>query len=142
MADPSAELLVALDAAFRADAGMIAAFAPQKVKIYDAPPTMAPQDMPRRYLIIGLIQPLPLDGSDAANTEVTLDVWAIDDPPGRETAMTIGAAALACAMTIGDLPSHMVLSALPTNSQYLIDTHDTTWAHGIVKVEIVTQPKS
>jgi hypothetical protein len=31
-----------------------------------------------------LIQPLPIDGSDAANTEVTLDIWAIDDPPGRE----------------------------------------------------------
>lgn len=142
MADPSAELLSALDAAFRADAGMIAAFGTQKVKIYDAPPTMAPATMPKRYLILGLFQPLPVDGSDVANTEVTFDIWALDDPPGRATAMAIGAAALAVAMTLADLPSHSVLSALPTSNQYMIDAHDETWAHGIVKAEIVTQPKS
>jgi len=142
MADSSAELLPALIAALRVDAGIVAAFAPQVVKIYDAPPTMAPKDMPRRYLILGLFQPLPVGATDAANVEVTFDIWTLDDPPSRAQAMAIGAAAMACAMTLGDLPSHGVLSALPTSIQYLIDSRDATWAHGIVKAEIVTQPKS
>lgn len=142
MVDPSAELQPAIIAAVRADSGVVAAFAPQGVKIYDAPPTMALKDRPRHYIIASFFQPLPLDGTDAAETEVTLDIFSLSDPPGKTICQRIGAAALAAALTVSDLPSHSVKTALPTQVQYLSDAGDGVTARGIVKFEIVTQPKS
>jgi hypothetical protein len=139
--DPSAELEGALPDLWRADASVIAAFAPDKVKVYDVPPTMAPKEMPRHYIILGLIQPLPVDGSDAANTEVTWHVFSLPDPPSKVKAAAIGAATMKAALGIGDLPSHAVQSTLPTETQYLTDPDGVT-AHGVLKAEIVTQPKS
>lgn len=140
--DPSGELEAALPDLIRTDAGVIAAFAPDRPKVYSAPPTMAPKDMPRHYVVLGLIQVLPVHGTDAANTEVTLHVWSLSDPPGKAKAQAIGAAAMAVLLRVADLPSHQVKSTLPTESQYLTDPGDGLTAHGIVKSEIVTQPKS
>jgi hypothetical protein len=137
MSDPCAELQAALIKALKADAGVIAAFAGSPVRVYDTPPTNAVGD----YIIIGYLQPLPIDGTDAANTEVTLDIWSLTDPPGKAKCMTLGAAAMACALGISDLPSHIVTSTLATSAQYQTDTHDGVTAHGIVKAQIVTQPK-
>jgi hypothetical protein len=138
MSDPCAELQTALIAALKADDGVIAAFAGSPVRVFDTPPTNAKGD----YIIVGFLQPLPIDGSDAANTEVTLDIWSLTDPPGKTKAMRLGAAATACALGLTDLPSHIVTSTLPTSAQYQIDSHDAVTAHGIVRAEIVTQPKS
>lgn len=137
MSDPCAELQSALIAALKADASVISAFAGSPVRVFDTPPTNVRGD----YIILGFFQPLPVDGSDAANTEVTLDVWSLTDPPGKTKAMSLGAAAMACALGLSDLPSHIVTSTLATSAQYQIDTHDGVTAHGIVKAEIVTQPK-
>jgi hypothetical protein len=138
MDDPTDELTSALPPLWRADAGVIAAFAPDPVRIYDVPPTSPPK---APYIILGLMQPLPLDGTDGANTEVTFDVWSLTEPPGTAKAKRIGAAALKAALGITDLTSHSVSAVLPTHAQYLTDPKDAVTAHGIVKFEIVTQPK-
>jgi hypothetical protein len=136
MDDPSDELTAALPAFWKADDGVKAAFAPEGVRVFDVPPT----GIKGSYIVLGLMQPLPLDGTDGANTEVTFDVWSLTDPPGTAKAKRIGAAALKAALRLTDLPTHSVSSSLPTHAQYLTD-RDAVTAHGIVKFEIVTQPK-
>jgi hypothetical protein len=134
--DPSAELQATVIAALRNDPGVAAAFAPQDVRVHDTPPTNARGD----YVIV-LAFVLPILGTDAAETEITLDVWSLTDPPGKTKAMKIGAAGMAAALAITATESHDVKSALPSQAQYLTDPGDGLTAHGIVKLEIVTQPR-
>jgi hypothetical protein len=142
MADPAAEIQEALDGQLRTDAGVIAAFAPAPVLIFDTPPTGIPAKQGvLHYIIIAALQPLPVDGTDAANTEVTLDIWSLTDPPSKLKAQAIGAAALRAAMGLSALPSFDVKSTRASQVQYLTD-RDGVSGHGIVKLEIVTQPKS
>jgi hypothetical protein len=81
----SAELSAGLEAALlKADAGVIAAFAPEKARVYDTAPPWPPRTMPRRYVIVG---PVPRrcrsTATDVAESEVTLDVWSLSDPAGQ-----------------------------------------------------------
>lgn len=136
--DPSVELQAALIAALKADPSLAAAFAGAAVRVFDT----APPNIRGDYIILAFFQPLPLNGTDGAETEVTLDIWSLTDPPGKAKAMAIGEAAVAAALAITDLPSHLVDSSWLTSSQYLTDGADQVTAHGIVKLEFVTQPKA
>lgn len=138
--DPCAELQAAIIAALRNDADVQAAFAPAKVLILDTPPAGTGQR--GTYVIVAQMHPIPLGATDVAETEVTLDVWSVTDPPGKTKAMQIGAAAMVAALGVADLPSHFVQSVLPSQAgaRYLTDT-DGVSAHGILKVDFVTQPK-
>jgi hypothetical protein len=137
MDDPTEELTPALIALWKADDGVKAAFAPDPVRAFDVPPA----GIKGHYITLGLMQPLPVYGTDGANTEVTFDVWSLTEPYSTTKAKRIGAAALKAALGLSDLTSHVVKSALPTQAQYLPDRDGVT-AHGIVKFELVTQPKS
>lgn len=134
--DPCAELLEAVIAALKADTGVAAAFAGGPVRIFDSAPPNARGD----YIIVGPLHPLQVDGTDGFETEVTLDVWSLTEPPGKARVIAIGAAATAAVLAIGDLPSHRVTSAWPSFAQYLTDAGDQVTAHGIIKLEVVTQP--
>jgi hypothetical protein len=57
-------------------------------------------------------------------------------------AARIGAAVMPCVLGLADLPSHTVKSTLPTDIRCFTDPVDAVTGHGIVKFEIVTQPKS
>jgi hypothetical protein len=137
MSDPAEELQATVLQALRTDPRMAEAFAPQAVRVFDTAPTNARGD----YIIVGGDLVLAIPGTDAAEIEVTLDVWSLTDPPGKAKAKRIGAAATAVVLEIADLPSHLVKSALPSEAQYLTDRGDGLTAHGILKLEIVTQPK-
>ena len=138
MDDCSEELQAWLLEALPQDAGVIAAFAPSAVRVFDAPPVGAKGD----YIILGPVQVIPVDGSDAGNAEATIDIWSLTEPPGTAKAKRIGRAVMAFCLTLTDLPSHEVKDVLPSEfgSQYVID-QDARTAHGVLKVEFVTQPK-
>lgn len=138
MDDCSEELSAWVLEALPQDDGVKAAFGASAVRVFDAPPVGAKGD----YILLGPVHVMPVDGSDAGAAELTLDIWSLVEPPSTAKAKRIGKAVMAFLMTLADLPSHKVKAVLPSEfgSRYLID-QDTRTAHGVLKVEVVTQPK-
>jgi Protein of unknown function (DUF3168) len=151
MSDPSLELSAAMEAALRADAGVIAAFSGAQVRIYDIAPQNPPQGTGKPYIVFGMFTP---DADlaqciDAVKLIVTLDVWSLTDPPGTREAKRIAAATLSCITPVdagGDhvppswtLPGYVIRAAYPLSTDHLSDPADQS-AHSIVRVEYAIDP--
>jgi hypothetical protein len=139
MDDCSAELKAWLKTAAPQDAGLVAAFGPVAVRVFDAPPTGAKGD----YILIDNVHVIPVRGSNAGNAELTFSVYSLTDPPGTDKADLIRKAFVTFCLSLADLPSHKVKSVLPSTfgTQCRMDPYDTRTAHAVGKVEFVTQPK-
>jgi hypothetical protein len=138
VSDPSAELMAAIKAALEADAALAAAMGGD-VKVYDVGPTNARKP----YLILANadVSPDEAECIEGAETDVTLDVWSLTEPPGQAQAMTIAAAAKAAMMGLAaDLPSHRLLDPIAVRVSHLIDLVDGKTAHSVVTVRFPTEP--
>lgn len=148
MSDPTAEIQPAAMALLTADAGLAAAFGASPVRIFDFPPSNAPEP----YVVAG--EALVVDQSaeclGGVEVEQTFHVWSRTDPPGKVEAMTIGAAVIAAlcpadANGVRGLPalaltSCRLIATRLVRAQYLADVNKPETAHGVIVIGLSTDP--
>lgn len=140
MSDPAGELLVAVEAVLRADAGVAAAFPRGRVRLYDLPPQNAP--LPYITLADAHATDFIAEGLDGAETVLAVHVWSRTDPPGTAEAKAIAAAVKAALTNLPelDMPGHRLADdALPLDTLYLQDADGQT-VHAVVRVQFSTDP--
>jgi hypothetical protein len=151
MSDPSLVLSDAILAALRSDQGVVDAFGPAQVRVYDITPQNPPQGSGKPYVVLGGVAPIAdlAQCIDATRVGVTVDVWSLTDPPGTREAKQITAAVLAALTPVDASGSHVppswplagfvIVAALPLGVDHLTDPTDQT-AHSIARVEYAVDP--
>ena len=137
MSDPAGELYTAMRAALKADTALQAAVGSTTVKVYDIPPVNTAGD----YIVAGQDDVLDVKAEckSLRETEATVHIWSLTDPPGLVKCKAIGAAVQAVLLALGDLPSFSMIATEFVRSRYLIDADGKT-AHGVISVNYTTEP--
>jgi hypothetical protein len=143
MSDPAGELRAALEPWIRSDAGVIAAFAGQTVKVFATlPPVNA---VPPYIFIAGLfVRDDIAECMDAAEVDLQIDVWSLTSPPGFVEAERIAKAVkilLAALEDDGDSPAftvagYRIVSVQPISTNYLTDPSDGKTVHAVVQLTL------
>ena len=138
MSDISGPLQTAAAAALRADAGVISAFGPNPVQIFD----IVPDNAVEPYLALGLAQVLPIqaEGFDLSETDYPVHVWSRPSPPGLAEAQAIAAAVRSCMLGARVAAGGLVYDALPVRTVALVDPSDNRTVHVIVTTRFTTAP--
>jgi hypothetical protein len=138
MIDLAAPLQAAIKAAILADAGVAAAVTGGKVRVFDVPPHNVAGD----YIIIGGddIDPIRAEGFALVETDATVNIWSLTEPPGLAVAKVIGGALVACLLAMTSVAGLRIYATDFQRSRYLIDPADQLTAHGIVVIRFTLAP--
>ena len=138
MSDITGALQPASATALRADAGVIAAFGANPVKIYD----IAPDNAVEPYLVLGPAQvsPIQAEGFDLSETDYPVHVWSRTNPPGFAESQAIAAAVRVCMLGVRVSTGGRVYDALPLRTVQLLDPGDNRTVHVIVTTRFTTAP--
>lgn len=143
MSDPTGEIRTAVLAALKANAGVASAFGANKKRIYNwSPVSAARQVIAPPYIIVQTanVAPYLAECLDGAETEITVDIWSLTDPPGTAEAEVFAPVVQAALLAIDALPNHKITAAEPVRITYLIDPSDNSTAHAVVVVRFSTDP--
>lgn len=147
MSDPTLELAPALLTWLRADAGVIAAFGANAVRVFDAFP---PANQAKPYLLIAGLD-VEDDGAeclDAVQVPLQIDVWSLTNPPGFTEARRLARAVQASVRRLedtGDSPAFTiagfrVVAVQLGATRYLTDPSDGKTVHAVVGATLSVDP--
>ncbi len=148
MSEPSVELRAALEPWFRADAGVVASFGSNPVKVYSSLP---PVSAVAPYIFIAgfFVEDEAADCYAGTIVNLQVDVWSLMQPkPGFSEAETIVAAVKAALTATEDtgatptftLASYRVVAVELVSTNYLTDPSDGKTVHAVIAARLSVDP--
>lgn len=138
MSDPTA-IRAGLKAGLVADAGVIAAFGANAVRIFDMPPTNV--HMP--YIIVSIVEtPDEADCVEGSGWDITLDIWSRTEPPSfDEAGAIVGACQTFLRANSFTITGHVLAGEYELlGVDYVNDPSDNATAHAPLRCRLFTEP--
>lgn len=139
MSDIARALKRTIAPVLRADAGVIAAFGANPVRIVDLPEVNEPPP----FLVLGppsSILPIPAEGFDLSEIDYPVHFWSLTSPPSRDEAEAMAPAVRAALLSVVVSIGGKTYAVAPVRTEYLVDPSDGRTVHAIVTVRFTTAP--